>query len=69
MTIIYTGTPPNIKVNGIPFHTGQPVEVPDMVAELLLKKPCFTTAVEPSFDGGPMTDPYPKRKNKSDKGE
>lgn len=69
MTIIYTGTPPNIRVNGIHFHTGQPVEVPDMVAELLLKKPCFTAAAEPSFDDGPMADPSPKRKNKSDKGE
>lgn len=69
MIIIYTGTPPNIKVNGIPFHTGQPVEVPDMVGELLLKKACFTLAVQPSFEEEPIAEPALKRKKQSDKGE
>ena len=42
MIIIYTGTPPNIKVNGTHFRTGHPVEVPDMVGELLIQKPFFS---------------------------
>jgi len=41
MKIIYTGTPPSIKAGGIAFIQGQPTEVPEMVAELLLKKPFF----------------------------
>ena len=74
MIIIYTGTPPNIKVNGIHFHTGQPVEVPNMVGELLIRKDCFTRAVQPSFEEDPVgarrAVPLPRNVKKlSDKGD
>jgi len=69
MIIIYTGTPPVIRINGVQFTHGQPVEVPDMVGELLLRKDYFTTAVQPSFEEAPIADPNPKRKKLSDKGD
>lgn len=59
MTIIYTGTPPNIKVNGISFHTGQPVEVPDAMGALLIQKPFFAQQ--------PIADPNPDTEKQSDK--
>jgi hypothetical protein len=59
MRIIYTGTPPSIKAGGIAFIQGHPTEVPEMVAELLLKKPFFTAE--------PIPDPTPEEENSSQK--
>ena len=54
MKIVYTGTPLDIKVNGIPFHNGSPVDVPEEMAAQLLKKSFFHAKEAP--DTGPEKD-------------
>lgn len=58
MTVVYTGTPANIKAGGIPFTAFEPVDVPDEIGALLIKKPGFSQhQPEPPADDETTTKP------------